>query len=426
MLIILIFLIQAIFCYIIKDFIDLETLSLILILMNSILFTFFLAEKIKEKEIYKIIFFGYILRLLILLIDIYGREYIVLPHSGDDTERFYLYGILISENLQLLNTTYLTGYADLLGVFFYLFGDQRMLAQYLNTLLGIGVIIVTYKILKLLSINQKIRIIVICIITFFPQTIIFSGILLRENLVAFGLVMMIYYSVLWYKQGGMKNIVLSILFLLIAAYFHSGVIVAFIPLVFMYTFYKHKLSKFGVDVKALFLLGVFLIIGLVVSLNIGEVLFSKFGDVDITNKEFYSSMNTTEEGGSNYLEGLRYDNLYEILLFSPLKMFYFLFSPIPLDWRGAMDLITFFIDSLVYFLASIYLIKNRKIFIKDKPLLIVFSFILLFIIFTFAYGTHAAGTAIRHRSKIVAVLLICWALLIDQKNKQFQRRKGAT
>ncbi|MEH7112582.1 hypothetical protein V7124_09420 [Neobacillus niacini] len=328
---------------------------------------------------------------------------------------------MIAEELSLFGTTNMGAYANFLGLFFYLFGDQRILAQFFNTLLGLGIIVVVYKIMNLLGIGNRTKKIIIILITFFPQAVFFSGILLRENLVSFGLIMMTYFLVKWYKEQGIKNIGLSIIFYGIAVYFHSGVVGAFIPLAFMYTFYKHEHNTFKIDMRSILLLCVFATVGIFSSVTYGEILFDKFGDADLTSKEFYQSMGADVEAGSKYLDGLTYDNFYDILLYSPLKMFYFLFSPIPLDWRGMMDVITFFLDSLVYLIISIYIFKYSKSLKEDKPLLIILLFILFIVTFAFAYGTIAAGTAVRHRNKFVAVLLIVWAILLDRKKGKVKK-----
>jgi hypothetical protein len=419
MLIFLLLIIEGLICFVLRDILpESEKLSLIIIIINSIFIMAYLSTKIKEKGYYKLIVLGYILRLFALLWDIYGRSIYYLPHSGSDTEGFYAQGMLIANNLELFGTLSMGAYANLLGLFFYLFGDQRILAQFLNTLVGLGILVAVFKILNLLEIEERIKKIILVLITFFPQAIIFSGILLRENLVSFGTIMMTYYLIKWYKKPSFQNVILSFVFLLVAVYFHSGVVGAFIPLAFMFAFYKHNTRSFKIDIKAPFLLGVFLVIGIYSSIMYGDVIFNKFGNADLTSEEFYQSMGADVEAGSQYLQGLTYNSFYDVLLYSPLKMFYFLYSPVPLDWRGMMDIITFFLDSLVYFIISIYVLRYSKSLTKDKPLVIILLLLLIIVLFTFAYGTIAAGTAVRHRNKFLAILLVIWAIVMDRNNKK--------
>jgi len=427
MLIFFLFIIEGIICFIIKDsIVDHEVVSLIIVLINSLIVIFYLSMRIKEKGYYILITIGYILRLIVLFLDIYGRGYFYIPHSGSDTEGFFAQGILISNDLSLFDKTNMGAYANLLGLFFYLFGDQRILAQYLNTLLGLGIIVIVYRILQQIEIENRTKKMVLCIIIFFPQAIIFSGILLRENLVSFGLIMMTYYLIKWYKKRGNGNIVFSILFFGIAVYFHSGVVVGFIPLAFMYTFYRHEHNSFKIDLRSILMLCLFIFVGVFLSVKYGDVIFNKFGNTDITSDDFYKGMSSDVDAGSRYLNGLTYNSFYDILLYSPLKMFYFLFSPIPLNWRGFMDIITFLLDSCVYLVISVNLYKYRKLLRTDKPLFIILIFLLLLIVFTFAFGTVAAGTAVRHRNKIMAVLLVTWAIVIDRKLKNKAETKIQT
>lgn len=409
--------IEALVSFLLKDIlVDLELLSLIFIAINSIVILFVLANTVKEKKYFYLIYIGYAVRLAALFFDIYGRGVFVLPHSGSDTEGFYLQGHLIADDPSLFGELPMGAYADFLGLFIYIFGDQRILAQYINTLLGVGVIIFIYKTLSMLEVKNKNRQIIIILIVFFPQAIIFSGILLRENLVSFAMMSMIFYFIKWYKQGGKGNAFLSIISLGVAAYFHSGVVGAFLPLAFMLTFYKVKSKKLHIDTKALVLFVMFSISLITLYMLFGDVFFSKFGgnNMDLSS----DSLSKTIEGidaGSKYLEWLSIDNYFEIILFAPLKMFYFLYSPIPLDWRGIIDIITFFMDSLVYFILSIYIIRNRKKNTGDYILLNALITIFLFVTFTFAYGTFTAGTAVRHRNKIFGLLLVIFAMIAKKK-----------
>ena len=117
------------------------------------------------------------------------------------------------------------------------------------------------------------------------------------------------------------------------------------------------------------------------------------------------------------------------LLVAPLKMFYFMFSPIPLDWRGFGDIASFMFDSSIYvFLvgATIYGLFKSDMPLRNK------IFILLFIgitVLVYSYGTQTAGTAMRHRNKIIPLLLITFAItnskgLLKIAGSRFRKPEG--
>jgi hypothetical protein len=106
------------------------------------------------------------------------------------------------------------------------------------------------------------------------------------------------------------------------------------------------------------------------------------------------------------------------MIYAPLKIFYFLFSPMPWDIRGLPDAIAFLFDSLFYIVIVPKIFKdllnlgsNRKDKLIFRTLL--FSFIL--VTGVHAMGTIASGTAVRHRYKGLSLLIILWMILEEEK-----------
>ena len=161
---------------------------------------FFVGIGIRKygKNLRGILFSAYILRLFAMLWDIYAKSIFVFPGSEGDPEGFFYSAYIISKDLSLLRSNIYGGaYSKILGILFYFTGPQRLLGQYLNILLGLGVIIMIYKILCLLDIHEKIIKLSVCIISFMPNAVIFSGILVRENFVCMFLAISFFYFVKW-------------------------------------------------------------------------------------------------------------------------------------------------------------------------------------------------------------------------------------
>ena len=163
---------------------DLEIASIILIGIN---FLFYIVEITKYKSDYRSLFlFAYIIRVVAMFWDIYAEHIYPLPHSGVDSVRYFYYASLVSSNLELLKgPIYGSIYTKMLGLIFYITSPQRLIGQYINTLLGTTIIIIVYKILDVIEINNRTLKRSIALLAFAPHSIIFSGILLRENLVNF-------------------------------------------------------------------------------------------------------------------------------------------------------------------------------------------------------------------------------------------------
>lgn len=383
----------------------------------SLIIYYYLYKFFKSRPIFIVVLVGYLLRLFFMFWDLYGKAIFILPHSGSDTEGFYIQGMKIAEDLKLLFKMPMGSYADFLGVFFKIFGDQQILARYVNVLLGLGIIIVLYKILKHICIQDKIINFSIVLISFFPQAIIFSAILLRENLVTFTLIMMFYSFIKWIENGSSRNLLLSFVWLTISTFFHSGVIGAVIPLSFMYMFYSRTKKKFSFSAKSTLVFVIIISSGVVVYLTIGDILLSKFGLIKGgTLSEFLENLDLSYvAAGSKYLSWIKFDSIIDVFKYAPLKLVYFLFSPFPFDWRGSIDIATFILDSLVYIYLIIYILKNIKKVTNNRNLIYIILFMFFIIAVTFSFGTVAAGTAVRHRNKIFFLLIIAYGLVADNK-----------
>src|SRR5699024_839958 len=79
---------------------------------------------------------------------------------------------------------------------------------------------------------------------FFPHSIIFSSILLRESLISMLIVISLYFFIKWFKKGNFIYALISILFILLASALHSAVIGVVIGYIFAFVFYIRSIAKF--------------------------------------------------------------------------------------------------------------------------------------------------------------------------------------
>ncbi|MFJ7680010.1 hypothetical protein ACIQXQ_18415 [Peribacillus sp. NPDC097198] len=399
---------------------DFESATLYLIAFN-VIFVFISFIKYR-KGIRELLFAAFVLRLLTMFWDVYARNIYLLPHSGNDSEGFLISASHISNDLSLLKTDMYGGlYTKALGVLFYITEPERLLGQYINVLLGVSIIVFLYKILSLLEINKKTKELSITLLCFFPQAIIFSGILLRENIISFLVVISFYFFIKWYKYGKKFNGPLSIIFLAIASIFHSGVIGILVGYIFMFMFSKQGENKLTFNRNTIVIFFLFTFASLFSYTQLNEFLFSKFNSIQEVN-DLYDSVND-RIGSSTYLVGLNVDSIWKLIFFSPIKMFYFLTSPLPMDWRGLSDIISFFLDGLIYLGIMMYCAFHINKWKKGHPLIIGVLVMLLAVVFIFGMGVANAGTAIRHRHKIYPIIIIIFALVNHSKKSRLQSKE---
>src|SRR5699024_6391320 len=150
------------------------------------------------------------------------------------------------------NTIYKSSYEffiKLLAIIFRITANERIIAQYTNVLLGFTVVYLIYLILNKLKLDYKNKKIGIIIAAFFPHSLFFSGILLREMASTFFVVSAIYFLVKWYVDLSQKDFYLSIIMIFISSLFHSGVIGLLLAHLFVYVFYDNKSKKIKFSYK---------------------------------------------------------------------------------------------------------------------------------------------------------------------------------
>lgn len=363
-----------------------------------------------------IFIWAFLARLLFMFWDFYAQNIFILPNSGADTEVFYHNAVKISTNLSNLNIPVRGGiYSKILGFIFYIIGPQRLFAQYLNVLFGLWVVFLVYKILILLNINSRIIILILLIAAFFPNSMIMSAILLREIIPTFFVTWSLLFFILWYKHGRYINIIFSLVMLGIASIFHSGVIGMFFGYSFMYLFYKRNLNSFRFSSNTLVTFVIIAGLTYLATVQFSDALFYKFNKVEEIG-DIYKTANS-RHGKSAYLTGMTINNPVQFVIYGPVKAFYFLTSPLPMNWRGSIDIFTFVFDSMLYFWVVFYFLKNRKIFRAKKPLITGIILIIIGVALIFGAGVSNAGTAVRHRQKILPVFLVLAAVMMDEKRR---------
>lgn len=299
---------------------------------------------------------------------------------------------------------------NFLSGFYYLFGDQRLLAQYLNVLLWVFSAIYLLKTLEINEINKDLKFVVISIFSFFPNSLFMSSILLRESLIIFFITLSLFYFFNWYRTKKIKDYLVGIILAMASMIFHSGMI-GFTLAYLIALLFSQKKESVNRNINNLLYLGILIFFFLILNLN-EELFLSKFINLEL---EEILSTNTSSIGGSNYLQNFSSLHSYQYILIIPLKIIYFYFSPLPLDWRGGSDAVSFLFDSFLY----VYLLSSISFSVKTSKLGRKLKFIIIMILFIssciFALGTVNAGTAMRHRYKLLPILLIIYSLLKTKK-----------
>ena len=366
-----------------------------------------------------ILFSGFILRVMILLIDLREGETII-PHSGDDSENFYKTGIEISMNTSLLNTEVYGGlYSKFLGILFHLYGDDRLFVQFLNIIITMTAILIVIQIFRMLNIPGHIQMILVLLLSFYPHSLIFSSILVRESMISITVVLSLYFFVRWFKNRSTINAVLCILAILSGASFHTAVIGILFGYLFGFIFYNHSVRTLKFSVESVVPFTVFAVITtyIIVFPDVvsGLPIANKVDQVLDNNDNVYEAV-TSARGDTAYLASMEVNNLFQLLLFSPIKVIYFITSPMPWNISKFNELISFLLDGVFYLTALILFIKNFYL-VKSRPILAILIISIFAGWFIFGLGISNAGTALRHRFKFFYIVIVALGVIWSKRSK---------
>ena len=400
------------FSFLLKSFNQDERLSNLLVVFNLVIFVFLLIPVVIKNNKAKFLMFIFLcLRMFVLYLDYYGKDIANVLHSGGDTENFYMWGVVISENLSKIKEISYTRYTDFLGILYWIIGDQRFFSQFINLIAGMWSIFVFYKILDLLNLKDSKKLFFLAIYGLYPQNIIFSSILLREALIQFFFIYSLFFFTKWLMLNNKINLVKTLVFISLSSFLHSGMVFSLLVYVFMFLFLDVKNYKFNFSFKKIVLC--VLICGMAISYitNNTSILSGKFSfllsEGNSSLIERYQS-GKGSEGGATYLQNYKINSVTGFILLMPLRLIYFIFSPMPYDVRGVGDLAAILLDSSFYYFLTYTIIKTRKIISRNFFRVFPKIFFIIFFVLSlgFAIGTSNSGTAIRHRSKLFPALLL--------------------
>lgn len=389
-----------------------------------IILTFLIFVKIsneKNRFIVRCLFIAYVLRVGVMLLDLYTN--ITIIGSGADSEDFHRNALqYMAQGYKGLDEY---DYAYVCGFIYSITDGSRLFAQYLNVGMGMGILFILLKIMKMLYIPLDKQKNVMLLASAMPNLVIFSAILLREAWIEFFLILSLYWFLKWFlKKADLYAIALSVMSVLLSSWMHAGCIFVAVGYFAAYITYNRKTCSFRLSrssIVSLIILGIFAIF----FMSYLDVFGGKFaGLANMDSEQISTLVEEGADGGSLYLTWLPMTFSIIDIAFLPIRMFYFLFSPIPFDWRGLNDMVAFLIDSSLYiwFFWRIYKDVPRNCSNKILSKYLLLSIVLA--VAVFSVGTVAAGTAMRHRAKIVSIIFVLYSLYETNKklSKAYESR----
>lgn len=257
------------------------------------------------------------------------------------------------------------------------------------------------------------------IVACFPMLVLYSAFVVREAWIVLSLLVGLFYVVRWSQTGNLRMVIYAVLAFAMATVLHGGMFVALIAVLALVaaTSFRsilnnliHRKLKF-IDIIAIS----------VVSIIFGVYVFSgislpKLGNAHelISADRWMHYFESRVYGRAAYPDWVQPNSAFDFIWAVPLRAAYLLFSPFvwdvnsPRHWVG-------FVDGLFYLALVFLLIKNFNLLRQNSAAMAVFC-VLVPLIFAFGVGTGNFGTALRHRAKFVAAIIVLIAPQLARLN----------
>lgn len=298
-------------------------------------------------------------------------------------------------------------YSSIIATLYSCVGYVPFTVQVINVLMGVYGIIFLVLATKEVWGGQYAKRIGL-VLALFPFLIIFSSVGLRETFIFFGFSLGIYFLVLFHSSKGNVFLILSIFMFQFSALFHGAMALAvgalFLGLTVKPLIKSNKTKQqLGIALLAFMAMIVLFVSGMIYSYN--NLSLHKLGSIEqLDIGQIADIAESRSKGSAAYLSGFQINSLADFVIQSPIRLFYFLFSPFPWDISHPLHLIGFF-DGVFYIFIFYWCFKyRRKIF--EHPATLQVLIIVLVLAFVFSFGTSNFGTATRHRAKFALAMLV--------------------
>ncbi|NBL64819.1 hypothetical protein GV828_06350 [Flavobacterium sp. NST-5] len=317
-----------------------------------------------------------------------------------------------------MNGALLNGYIG--SVIYSIVGREPMIWGFVYLILGLCTIFNIHRAVYIITQNYKFANRAAWVAGLFPNMAIMSVIILREQPIHFFISLSLLYFIKYLKNKNALNFTVFLLTGAVASIFHSAVFALFLGAILYLTIFAKKIGVFSkVLVVSLAIGGLFFI-------NTTGIGLSKFGGSFESAIEIASDGGGAmkEDAGSNYPDWLVLKGSITDLALIPVRIIAFLFAPlIPFLVRSGGQAIGL-IDALFYLVLFFNIFKNKLI--HEKSDAAKFLFVTIFIMaFAFSFGASNFGTNIRHRAKLLPIILMIPLITAKERKSivKFQQLK---
>ena len=386
-------------------------------LLTIFAFIFFWIKKYPQTKYFLLT--AFLLRSALVIINQY--DILTLPDSTSDAKNFEYLASEFSKNMEFLvvfdffkNDSLLI--SRIISIFYTIFGESKMLAQNISVALGTASVYLIYNLCTLIwDINSAKK--AAWVTALFPTLILYSSLTLREAYIVFFLLIALIGIVKFIRNNSVASFSQALLGFYVLIFFHGPLVLGGFIFLFYITL---KLIKDQIKKTDSFKFNKYSLLFLFISLIPIVLFFNNTFEMPYLGRiktlfeleDSFDRINSYLKDTASYPLWLTFNNSYELFTKGTIKIFYFLYSPFAWDIKSYNHLFGLF-DGILYFMFTIYVIRNRY-YIWKNPITRIF--ILIFVCYLLVYGIGVGnfGTAIRHRSKFIVILIVLGAPMIPK------------
>lgn len=321
-------------------------------------------------------------------------------------------------------------YARLLGLIYAISDRSPLLLQSVNVLIGLVNVLLGWRLARKLW-DERSALRAAWVLALFPTLILYSAITMREAPIVLCLLAGTLAAINWYRHRRIRHLTIAILWFAFGTCLHGAFIVVVTSLLVIALYYESKRcfrrmlagwlqpSSLAVTFAGLATIAV-------VTSFASIIIVPKVGRLDqaFDTLRLIQQMTVVNFADAAYPSWLVPDNGAEILPLLLPRIVYFLASPFPWDIGKPQHLIGL-VDGQMYVLLVFLLWRaRREIAANAEARFVLLLFLPLLIAFSIGVGNF--GTALRHRSKFVILLVALVATRLPRLTwKRVQRVRGA-
>lgn len=386
----------------------------LLTLVATVVFFLSVTCRVTNRAVRFILVLALSIRVITAL---FGYYVIELPDSSDDAIRFQQTAFRLAElpwgELLLNPITGAYAYSWLLSIILKVTGGGLLTMISTNVLFGSLIVYYVAQIARELA-GIKAALSAAAFIALWPTLILYSAITMREAIIVLLLVAGVYYIVTGFQRRSVTFVTLGWLLCFLTVILHTAMLVPFgiISAAVLIARAGVRIPPsptqngrwFSFSTRAV-ILGLTLI-AMVIVFSTGAGL-EKIATYASSSDGLFDALGNQQVYGARsraaYLVGMSAHTPTEALAHLPVRLIYFILSPFPWNVTSAGDLVAM-LDALMFgaFMCLLILQFTKRQFSAPTALMAIVAIATISVL---ASATSNYGTALRHRSKMIPIVV---------------------